>query len=84
MASVHYLRDLQTSFFNKTFIKNGSHNTIHIFKNYFITVFSIVNKINGIQTDRNHEMNGLLVDLLFTVYNNFGLKKRLKRARYRI
>ena len=28
-------------FFTKTFIKNGSHGTIHIFKNYFVTVFSI-------------------------------------------
>ena len=28
-------------FFNKTFIKNGSHGTIHTFKNYFATLFSI-------------------------------------------
>ena len=34
-------RDLQTSFFNKTFIKNGSQGTIHTFKNYFATVFSV-------------------------------------------
>ena len=38
---VHCLRDLQTSFFNKTFIKNGSHSIIHIFKNDFAIVFSI-------------------------------------------
>ena len=37
-------------FFNKTFIKNGSHNTIHTFKNYFATVFSVFSKISGIQT----------------------------------
>ena len=27
-------------FFSKTFIQNGSHGTIHTFKNYFVTVFS--------------------------------------------
>ena len=27
--------------FNNFFIKNGSHNTIHTFKNYFATVFSV-------------------------------------------
>ena len=36
-------------FFNKTFIKNGSHDTIHIFKNYFTTVFSVFSKISSIQ-----------------------------------
>ena len=34
-------RDPQTSFFNKTFIINGFHGTIHTFKNYFAIVFSI-------------------------------------------
>ena len=29
------------TFFSKIFIKTGSHNTIHIFKNYFVTVFSV-------------------------------------------
>ena len=36
-------RDPQTSFFNKIFIKNVSHGTIHIFKNYFATIFSVFN-----------------------------------------
>ena len=31
--------DLQILLFNNFFIKNGSHSTIHIFKNYFATVF---------------------------------------------
>ena len=31
--------DLQISFFNNFFIKNGSHGTIYTFKNYFATVF---------------------------------------------
>ena len=43
-------QDLQTSFFTKTFIKNGSHDTIHTFKNYFATMFSVFSKIRGIQT----------------------------------
>ena len=43
-------RDPQTSFVKKNFIKNGSHNTIHIFKNYFIIMFSVFSKISGIQT----------------------------------
>ena len=33
--------DPQISFFIKFFIKNGSHSTIHTFKNYFATVFSV-------------------------------------------
>ena len=49
MGHVYCLQEPQTSFFNKTFIKNESHNTIHTFKNYFVTVFSIFSKINGIQ-----------------------------------
>ena len=48
---VHYSRDPQTHFFNKIFIKNKSHGTIHIFKNYFTIVFSIFSKISIIQTD---------------------------------
>ena len=43
VGSVHCSRDLQTSFFNKTFIKNEFHDTIYTFKNYFITMFSVFN-----------------------------------------
>ena len=42
--------DLQTSLFNNFFIKNWSHSTIHTFKNYFVTVFSVFNKISDTQT----------------------------------
>ena len=35
-------------FFNRIFIKNRSLDTIHTFKNYFVTVFSVFSKINGI------------------------------------
>ena len=38
-------------FFNKTFIKNGSHGIIHTFKIYFTTVFRVFRKIRDIQTD---------------------------------
>ena len=50
VGPVHCSWDPQTSFFNKTFIKNGSNDTIHIFKNYFTTVFSIFKKKSSIQT----------------------------------
>ena len=43
-CTVHYLQVLQTSLFNHFFIKNRSHGTIHIFNNYFATVFSVFNK----------------------------------------
>ena len=33
--------DPQTSLFSNFFIKNRSHGTIHTFKNYFATVFSV-------------------------------------------
>ena len=51
MGPMHCSRDPQTSFFNKIFIKNGFHDTIHIFKNYFATVFSVFSKISCIQMD---------------------------------
>ena len=41
-------------FFTKNFIKDGSHCTIHTFKNYFATVFSIFSKISSIQTDSKY------------------------------
>ena len=37
--------------FRKKYIKNGSHDTIHTFKNYFNTMFSVFSKISCIQTD---------------------------------
>ena len=47
---MYCLQDPQTSLFSNFFIKNGSHYTIHTFKSYFATVFSIFSKINSIQT----------------------------------
>ena len=41
VGPVHCSQDPQTSLFNNFFIKNGSHGTIYIFKNYFAIVFSV-------------------------------------------
>ena len=43
----------QISLFSNFFIKNESHDTIHSFKNYFATVFSVFScsKISSIKTD---------------------------------
>ena len=38
---VHCSQDPQTSLFINFFIKNGSHGTIHAFKKYFATMFSV-------------------------------------------
>ena len=40
----------QITLFSNFFIKNGSHSTIYIFKNYFVTVFLVSAKISAIQT----------------------------------
>ena len=47
-ASVHYSQVPQITFFSNFFIKNGSHDTIHTFKNYFVIIFSV---FSCIQTD---------------------------------
>ena len=41
VGPVYCLRNLQTLLFSNFFIKNGSHNTIYTFKNYFTIVFSV-------------------------------------------
>ena len=41
VGHVHCSWDSRTFFFVKTFIKNGSHGTIHILNNYFVIVFSV-------------------------------------------
>ena len=51
VGPMHCSRDPQTSFFTQTLIKNGSHSTIHTFKNYFATMFSVFSKISCVQTD---------------------------------
>ena len=57
--TVHYVlfMDPQILLFSNFFIKNGSHDTIYTFKNYFTTVISAISfqfsKISPIQTDPN-------------------------------
>ena len=43
--------DPQILLFSNCFIKNGSYDTIHIFKNYFATLFSVSVTISSIQID---------------------------------
>ena len=53
----------QISFFIKFFIKNRSYSTIHTFKNYFITVFSVFsfNKISSIKISLLPELHELVL-----------------------
>ena len=54
-APMHCSQVPQTSLFSNFFIKNGFYSTIHTFKNYFATVFSVFSiqfqQNNSIQTD---------------------------------
>ena len=43
VGPMHCLQNPQTSLFNNFFIKNKLYGTIHTFKNYFVTVFSVFN-----------------------------------------
>ena len=59
MGPEHPSQDPETSFFSKTFIKNGFDDTIHTFKNYFTIVCSVFsNKVVFKQI--LSVMNGLL------------------------
>ena len=51
-----------TSTLLKKNFKIGSYSTIHIFKNYFATIFSIFSKINGIQADL--EINVFITNIM--------------------
>ena len=71
----YYSWNPQTSFFSNFFIKNGSHGTIHIFKNYFTTVFFSFqfSVFSCIQTDpklANHNQSGptslLVYEIVFS------------------
>ena len=74
---VHYSRDPQTPLFNNIFIKNRSHGTIHTFKNYFATVFSVFNfqfstKISCIQTDLSLIILSSLFFCVFFLLHSFS------------
>ena len=64
VGPMHYSRDPQASFFNKIFIKNGSHSTIHTFKNYFATIFSVFSKISISKRTRNLSLSLICHHLL--------------------
>ena len=50
-AQMHCSWVSQIPLFNHFFIKNESYDTIHTFKNYSATMFSVSTKISSIQTD---------------------------------
>ena len=56
--------------FLQFFIKNGSHGTIHTFKNYFAIVFSVFSKISYIKTDSYSLFH--LVDIYIYIYITFS------------
>ena len=47
----HTIHGTHIHFIQKKNIKNGSHDAIHTFKNYFDTVFSVFSKMSYSQTD---------------------------------
>ena len=77
VGSMHSLWNSQTSFFNNTFIKNGSHDTIHTFKNYFVTVFSVFSKISSIQTHSKYDIKSNVQGMLASTKNNKNQNKYL-------
>ena len=60
MHCSHTVHGIHNHFIQKN-IKNGSHDTIHTFRNYFATVFSSFSQISYIQTDQNIPFRARLV-----------------------
>ena len=82
VGPVYWSRDPQTSFFTKHLIKNGSHSTIHTFKNYFVTVFSIFSfKENKLYLNGPIIGDNLPRSQNFFCYFSKKKKKRKKRKR---
>ena len=66
---VHCLRTVYRThnyFIQKIYIKNRSHDTIYMFKIYFITIFLIFSKINCIQTNLRILESQLYAQLIAT------------------
>ena len=75
---MHYLRTVHGThnyFIQKKIIKNGSHNTIHTFKNYFAIVFLVFSKISCIQTDPKAPATTLLHKTCSPIFYFIFLKK---------
>ena len=65
---VHYSRIPQTSLFNNFLIKNGSHDTIHTFKNYiYYSVFSFQFQQNKLYPNGPYIIN-LDLNFYFSTY----------------
>ena len=67
---MHYSQELTPLYSGKKkYTKNGSHDSIHTFKNYFATVFSFLSfsKISCIQIDPTYFEN-LTVDYMFVIF----------------
>ena len=66
-----------TLFRKKIYIKNGSHDTIHPFKNYFATVFSVFSKISCIQTNlkkiKSNNIEMFMFCKILNLYNYISL-----------
>ena len=62
----HCLWDPQPLYSEKK-IKNGSYGTIHIFKNYFATVFSVFSKISSVRIDLTNFEN-ITIDYTFLIF----------------
>ena len=78
MGLVNSARDPQISFFNKTFIKNRSYGTIHTFKSYFATVFSVFNNKQYPNRPYNWYVNLLMKKHWTFMYRIFLLHESLK------
>ena len=78
-ARVHCSWIPQISLFSYFFIKNLSHGTIHTFKNYFVTMFSVSAKISSIQTDPIlHPLNDITSEFVFSnqvLCTIYGIRK---------
>ena len=74
----------QITLFNNFFIKNGSHNTIYTFKNYFATVFSVSvfsfskNKLNpNTPIYRSHTCSVIYPTENLLIYSTVNLLSRI-------
>ena len=63
-SRVMFTGPTSTLFRKKKNFKIGSHNTIHTFKNYFTTIFSIFSKINSIQTDLSTTLPSIFMGVI--------------------
>ena len=73
--------DSQTSLFNHFFIKNGSHGTIHTFKNYFATMFSVFNFRSNLSNFQLFTRDEILGNTIWKLWWNFLAFKFLCKSK---